>query len=77
MSLWNYDPVTINPFDLNSTDCLETIVKEMSGYKVWRSDFIDPMQDYGYELVRRELLVATSDNPWLNLESAQDAGQFR
>lgn len=60
MLLYKYDPIRIKPFDSSLTLCLETILNEMSGYKAWRCDFMDPMKDYGFELVRRSMLASPS-----------------
>lgn len=62
MLLYKYQTDNIDPFSSALTNSFDTIISEMSGYKAWRSDFIDPIQDYGYELVRREMLIKKNED---------------
>lgn len=62
MSLWGYKTDRVGLYDDAPIECCESMVLEMSGDKAWRTDFMDPMQDYGYELVRRQLLLEASSH---------------
>ena len=59
MALFDYQTTRINPTFSGQTRCLNTMIDEMSGYKAWRCDFGDPLQDFGFELFRRHLITNT------------------